>query len=101
MRHIKLFAVSALLLLLPAAMAALPPHFQRVAELSAVMNDSAVAEAFGIMRPIDAIEYVDVDLYRVTGGTCHMFVRLLGIAMPEGFVGARQFEVVPGDLVCG
>ncbi len=92
------FIVAALLISVVAA--ALPPQYQRLAELKAVLDHGGVVDVFGINRPIDSIEYVGVDLYRVTGGGCHMFVQIVGLPVPDGMVGARKFEVVPGDLQC-
>lgn len=100
MRTIRTIVFTAGALLISASLAALPPHFQRLAELNAVMNHADIAATFGINQPISSVEYLDVDLYRVTGGACHMFVRIVGLPLPEGFVGARQFEVVPGELQC-
>lgn len=96
----RIFSVLLVLALAPVALAALPPHFQRLAELNAVLNHADVAAAFGINRPIESVEYVDVDLYRVTGGGCAMLVTIEGKQLPAGFVGARQFDAVPGELVC-
>lgn len=100
MRPIRMLAFTAAALFFSVVAAALPPHYQRLAELDAVLNHAGVVEAFGINQSIDSIAYVDVDLYRVTGGSCHMYVRIIGIALPDGFVGARQFDVSPGELQC-
>ena len=101
MRSLKVLVLLVVMFLIPAAIAALPPHYQRLAEINAILNNTGVAEIFGIEKPIESIEYLAVDVYRVTGGGCHMFVRLFGKAMPEGFVGARQFDIVLNDLHCG
>lgn len=83
------------------ATAALPPNYQRIAELNAVLAHPGVAGAFGMMQPIERIEYVRTDLYRVTAGRCHIDVAIVGLPVPRGMVGARRFEARPGRRVCG
>jgi hypothetical protein len=96
----RLAALAAALLVAAPAHAALPPQYQRLAELRAVMNHAGVAAAFG-GTPIDKIEYVRPDLYRVTAGRCRVDVRIVGLPMPRGMVGARRFEARPGARMCG
>ena len=80
------------------ASAALPPNYQRLAELRAVLAHPQVAR----MGPsVDRIEYVKSDLYRVTAGRCRMDVAIVGLPMPRDMVGARRFEARPGRNVCG
>jgi hypothetical protein len=80
------------------APAALPPQYQRIAELRAVLDRAA--NAFGGVL-IQRIEYVRPDLYRVTAGRCYVDATIIGLPMPRGMVGARRFEVRVGALVCG
>jgi hypothetical protein len=84
---------------LPAS-AALAPQYQRAAELRAILDDTGIVDLFGIDRPIERIEYVEPDLYRVTSGSCHVDVRIVDKPNVSGMVGPRQFEVEPGELVC-
>jgi hypothetical protein len=84
----------------PAA-AALAPNYQRLVELQAVLEHPGVIGAFGTMEPIDRVEYASPDLYRVTAGRCRLDVRIVGLPMPRGMVGARRFEARPGRKVCG
>jgi hypothetical protein len=79
---------------------ALPPQYQRLAELRAVLENPGVAGAFSVMEPIERVEYVSPDLYRVTAGRCHLDVRIADLPTPRGMVGARHFEVRPGRRVC-
>jgi hypothetical protein len=44
------------------ASAALPPQYQRLAELRAVLNHPGVTGAFGVTAPIERIESVRTDL---------------------------------------
>jgi hypothetical protein len=91
-------AAAALTLMAVPAAAALAPNYQRIAELEAVLEHPGVARA---MQPIDRIEYVRTDLYRVTAGRCWLDVRIVDLPVPRGMVGARHFEARPGRRVCG
>jgi len=93
-------ALAAALLAATPAPAALPPQYQRPAELRAVLDHQGVVAAFG-GTPIERIAYVGTDLYRVTAGRCRIDVRIVGLPMPRGVVGARRFEARPGQRVCG
>ena len=79
--------------------AALPPQHQRVAELRALLAHPDLVGAFGA-TPIDRIEYVRPDLYRVTAGRCHVDVANADLPAPRGVVGPRRFEARPGPPVC-
>jgi hypothetical protein len=94
-----LFPAALALAAAPAA-AALPPQYQRMAELRAVLDDDRVAEAFG-SAPIERIEYVRSDLYRVTAGRCRVDVALVDRPAPAGIAGPRSFAVKAGRKVCG
>ena len=83
-------ALAGALLAATPAQAALPPQYQRLAELRAVMDHAGVAAALG-STPIERIEYVRPDLYRVTAGRCHIDVRIADLPTPRGIVGARRF----------
>jgi hypothetical protein len=88
------------LALLSPAWAALAPNYQRLAELQAVLAAPEVAGAFG-GQPIDRVEFVQRDLYRVTAGRCHLDVAI--VDRPSSgppVVGGRQFDVKPGKPVC-
>lgn len=83
------------------ALAALPPQYQRQAELLAIIGDSAVVDTFE-MQGIDAVEYIDTDLFEVRGGGCTLEVRIIdtpGEHAP-GWVGPREFSVELGQLNC-
>lgn len=97
--RLALRLAAAALLASGAASGALPPHYQRLAELRAVLNHAEVASGLG--RPIDRIEWLGPDLYRVSAGRCHIDVRIVTLPTPHGLVGARRFEARPGRPVCG
>jgi hypothetical protein len=99
--RIKTIGAACTLAMLAAApaSAALPPNYQRLAELNAVLALSEVGRAFGI-EPIQRVEYVRPDLYRVSAGRCHLDVRIVDLPTPAGMVGARRFEARAGRRVC-
>ena len=92
-------ALAASLVALPAS-AALPPQYQRAAEFRAVVADGHIANAFD-GAPIERIEYVRPDLYRVTAGRCRLDVAIVGLPTPAGVVGPRRFAVKAGTKACG
>jgi hypothetical protein len=97
---LSLAAIFAAALAAVPALGALPPQYQRLAELRAVLEHPGVAAAFSVMEPIDRIEYAGPDLYRVTAGRCRLDVRIADLPIPRGMVGARHFEARPGRRVC-
>ena len=80
-------------------MAALPPQYQRLAELRAILGDSRVVGAF-TSRPIDKIERIAEDLYRLTAGTCTMDVAIKDNPSRAGVVGPRSFFIDPAQVAC-
>ena len=82
------------------ASAALPPHHQRAAELKAVAGDVRVANAFAGI-PIERIEFVRTDLYRVSAGRCRLDVAIVDLPTPPDVSGGRRFAVKAGTKVCG
>ncbi|MBO9590495.1 hypothetical protein [Devosia sp.] len=82
------------------AMAALPPQYQRRAELTAVLN--VATETFGIGHIIDAVEFTAPDVYSVRSGSCTLTVRIVNAPKEHapGWVGPREFEAVPDPLAC-
>ncbi len=98
MRRRLLLALLAALAATPAA-AALAPNYQRQAELRAVIAHPAVTRAFG-SDPIDRVEYLRTDLYRVSAGRCRIDAAIVDLPMPRDVSGPRRFDVRPGRLVC-
>ncbi len=83
------------------ASAELPPQYQRIAELKAVLADPGVGRAFGTDSPIERIEYVRLDLYRVSARACRLDVAIVGLPTPRDVSGPRRFAVKPGQKTCG
>lgn len=84
--------------------AALPPQFERVKEMHAILDDVAVGKAFGLNHPIDKIERVETARYLVSSGPCVMQVDLVSDTTakhPAGpWYGAWAFTVKAGPLIC-
>ena len=82
------------------ALAALPPHYQRRAEFSAVLH--VATEIFGIGKLIDAIEMSEPDVYSVRSGACTLLVRIVNTPKKHetGWAGPRDFQAVPDPLAC-
>lgn len=100
MRSLAAFAaLAATMLAACPAPAALPPKYQRLAEIRAVLDNRDVGEALGD-TPVDSVVYVRTDLYRVTAGRCRVEARIVSLPMPDGVAGPRRFEVRAGQKVC-
>lgn len=81
--------------------AALPPQYQRQAELRAIIESMVVVGAFGF-DGIDSIELINTDLYLVKGGACSLEVMIVDLpdTHPEGWVGPREFTIEVTAPVC-
>jgi hypothetical protein len=97
---LHLFALGGAALAAVPAAAALAPQYQRAAEFRAVAADGHIANAFG-GAPIERIEYVRRDLYRVSAGACRLDVAIVDLPAPPDVAGARRFAVKAGRKVCG
>lgn len=100
MRPCVLAIVLAPILSMP-ALAALPPHYQRQAELVAIVGEAT--EALGVQRPIEAIEMVGRDFWMVRSGACTLELQIVDVPLEgkePGFVGPRNFAVEAGPVVC-
>lgn len=96
----RLLALAAFALAAPPALAALAPQYQRAAEIKAVVADGHIANAFD-GAPIERVEFVRTDLYRVSAGACRLDVAIVGLPTPAGVVGPRRFRVRAGRKSCG
>lgn len=101
----KLLLNLSCLLCLSPVLAALPPQFQRAAELQAIISSEVVDLLGQRGQFVDAIEYVGPDLYRVSGGNCVVFVRIVDVPQADTgeapMVGPRQFTLDIQEPVCG
>jgi hypothetical protein len=99
MRVLGLASATWVVLCSATAMAALPPQYQRLAELRAILDDSRVVGAF-TSGPIDKIERIAEDLYRLTAGKCTMDVAIKDNPSRVNVVGPRSFFIDPGQMAC-
>ncbi|WP_342239184.1 hypothetical protein [Inquilinus sp. OTU3971] len=96
--------VTALLLLGAAAeaRAALPPYWQRLRELQAILDSNELAEKLRD-APIDRIERPGEDLYRIQAGPCTLEIRIVndpaGSTQPA-MPGPRRFHIETGEAAC-
>ena len=97
---LKRLGLAAFALFPVAANAALAPNYQRLAELNAILQSPGVVSAFAVDDPIRSLEYVSADRYRVSSKRCTLAVEIVGKPLPQGMVGARQFDVVAGKPAC-
>lgn len=82
------------------AFAALPPAYQRAAELDAAI-DAAIKVLDG--APVVSVEYILEEVYRAYSDDCVVTVVINTIANEDdqSMVRPRQFEVVADVPVCG
>lgn len=82
------------------ALAALPPHYQRQAELNEII--AVVTDLLGIGQPIDAIVMTETDRFEVRAGSCTVDVEIFDVpqAGSEPMVGPRNFAVEASAVVC-
>jgi hypothetical protein len=83
-----------------AAHGALPPKYQRLRELQAILNTSAVVEAFPNGEQIEHVRYVGPDRYRVSSKRCAVEVTIANDPKAPAMPGPRRFLVKTGKAVC-
>lgn len=84
-----------LLAAVPAA-AMVPLHMQRRNELHRVLD----LPALGRLGPIERIERIAADMWRVTAGRCHIDIRMVPRARTGRGLLPPRIEPVPGRQVC-
>lgn len=102
MRNLTLCLVGLLTLVVSVttSWAALAPNYQRLAEFQAILANPKVIAAFPVSQPIEKVEYVQNDIYRITAGACHIDVKIVSLPNKTGMVGPRQFAVEAGKPIC-
>ncbi|WP_343716451.1 hypothetical protein [Inquilinus sp.] len=96
--------ITALLLLAAAAeaQAALPPYWQRLRELQAILDSNELAEKLQ-GHPIDRIERPADDLYRIQAGPCTLDIRIVddpAASTKPAMPGPRSFHIDSGKAAC-
>ncbi len=77
--------------------AALPPYWQRAAEISAILNDRPLAGALK-NKPVDRIEWRSAGLYRVSTGQCRIDVK--AVEERQTRPGPAKFRIEAGRATC-
>ena len=98
-RSLAFAALAVSLLSCASAFAVLAPEYQRQRELAAITASPEVVASVS-PHPIDRIEAVGPDLYRVKAGPCRLQVRIVGEPMEQGMVGPRRFHLAIGPKTC-
>lgn len=83
-----------------AASAALPPYWQRKAEIEAIVGSSDVASKLEGHGPIDMIAHMGDDHYQVGAGGCTLDVFIIDDTSAEPMPGPRKFKLRIGELIC-
>ncbi|MGO1074742.1 hypothetical protein [Inquilinus sp. CA228] len=97
-------AMTALLLLTAAteAQAALPPYWQRLREIQAILDSNELARKLRD-TPIDRIERPGEDLYRIQAGPCTLDIRIVddpADSTQPPMPGPRRFQIETGEAAC-
>lgn len=97
----RMLVLAAAILFAAPALAALPPQYQRMVELHAVLD---AADAGGVpdqLGEIVGVAYIGPDLYEIYGETCTVLARIVSTPQKGPLVvGPRQFEVRLDPPVC-
>ena len=70
--------------------AALPPYWQRAAEIKAIFESNEVANALKD-KPVDQVERIGEDSYQLKSGACKLEVRIIG--EKQNRPGPRKFTL--------
>lgn len=103
--HRIAIAGAAVLLLLGAAAearAALPPYWQRLREIQAILDSNDLAQKLHD-TPIERIERSGEDLYRVQAGSCTLDIRIVddpAASTQPAAPGPRRFHIEVGEATC-
>jgi hypothetical protein len=98
-------AGAAVLLLLGTAAearAALPPYWQRLREIQAILDSNDLAQKLRD-TPIDRIERPGEDLYRIQAGLCTLDIRIVddpASGTQPAAPGPRRFHIEVGEATC-
>lgn len=102
MRPFTAGLLTAVLLAPAPAFAALSPQYQRLVELRRILEDTRISDAFDARHPVEKVEWIAANRYRVSAAGCAMDVAIRTVERhgADRRIGERPFLVVPGKLVC-
>ena len=84
------------------AQAALPPYWQRLREIQAIVDSNDLAQKLHD-TPIDRIERAGEDLYRIHAGPCTLDIRIVddpASSTKPAMPGPRSFHIEAGKAAC-
>jgi len=87
------------LLFAPQVFALLPPFYQSIKEITAILNNSDVIKKLNTPYPISNITKTE-NGYQITVQECTLNVIVEYIPPKAGWVGPAEFKIQPGELVC-
>ena len=82
-----------------AALAALPPYYQRAREIAAISESAEVQTALQA-SPIDSIVWTGPDRVQVKGGKCSVDVQIVDTGKRGDPPGPRKFKLTVRRPVC-
>lgn len=82
------------------AQAALPPYWQSVREITAIIEDQRVHDALRHEEPILSITTTGDDVYLLRTERCTLSVSIIDKPQAEPMAGARQFDMEIGEAIC-
>lgn len=80
------------------AVAMVPYRTQRIGELRELANLPGLPER--LREPIERVERIAEDSWRVTGGRCHVDVRFVRIRSPRDGLSPPRYQPRLGERVC-
>lgn len=96
MRTVMMAAAMALTAVPASAM--VPYPMQRIGELRELIDLPGLAERLG--EPIDRVERIAGNVWRVTGGRCHVDVTFVRVRSPRDGLLPPRYRPQLGDRVC-
>lgn len=87
-------------ILTTAAVAALPPYYQRALEFETILKNAEVARALEGRGPIDGVARTGEDEYVVEAGKCTLKVKIVPAGGPESMPGPRRIKLEVGAPTC-
>jgi hypothetical protein len=101
LRHDRIAAVTLAVALtglqITSAYAVLPPYWQSAAEISAIVNDKSVHDAFKYEEPILSIGTTGEKVYEIKTPRCSLSVTIVN---KPGGIGPTQFDIEVGTADC-
>lgn len=79
--------------------ALLPPYYQSVKEMIAILNNPLVAEKIGSPYPIQSLTKSESG-YILLVGECKLDIKINYIQRKDGMVGSAELNIEPGEKSC-